>query len=82
RFFAAVSVLLFHLHDIVKLPLPDSGPQLWFRGGFLGVDLFFAISGAVIALSLHRLMQQEPPRWRRSFAIRRVARLVPLYLLT
>ncbi len=82
RFFAAVSVLLFHLHDIVKLPLPDSGPLLWFRGGFLGVDLFFAISGAVIALSLHRLMQQEPTRWRRSFAIRRVARLVPLYLLT
>lgn len=82
RFFAAVSVLLFHLRDIVKFPLPDSGPLLWFRGGFLGVDLFFAISGAVIALSLQRLMQQEPGNWRWRFAIRRVARLVPLYVLT
>ena len=51
RFFAALSVLLFHLADVLKFPLPGSGPLVWFSGGFLGVDLFFAISGAVIALS-------------------------------
>lgn len=82
RFFAAVSVLLFHLQAVLGFPLPAHGPLVWFRGGFLGVDLFFAISGAVIALSLHRLMQQDGSQWRRRFAIRRIARLVPLYLLT
>lgn len=82
RFFAAATVLLFHLQAVLGFPLPTQGPLVWFRAGFLGVDLFFAISGAVIALSLQRLMQKDGPRWRRRFAIRRVARLVPLYMLT
>lgn len=82
RFFAALSVLLFHLHDVLRFPLPAWPPLLWFRGGFLGVDLFFAISGAVIALSLQRLAARNPAGWRRAFVTRRLARLLPLYLLT
>lgn len=87
RFFAALSVLGFHLGDLAGLALPRSLPGAWFRAGFLGVDLFFAISGAVIFLSIVRLAhkaptQAQPGGWRWVFLQRRLARLVPLYLLT
>lgn len=87
RFFAALSVLAFHLGDLAGLALPQSLPGAWFRAGFLGVDLFFAISGAVIFLSIVRLVRKSQTSahagdWRRSFLQRRVVRLVPLYLLT
>lgn len=54
----------------------------WFRLGFLGVDIFFAISGAVIVLSIASLMQRYGSQWRWEFVRRRLARIVPLYLLT
>ena len=87
RFFAALSVLVFHLGDLLGLSLPSSLPGAWFQAGFLGVDLFFAISGAVIFLSIVRLAhraeaQGQPGVWRKTFMQRRLARLVPLYLLT
>lgn len=87
RFFAALSVLVFHCGDLLGLQLPSSLPRAWFQAGFLGVDLFFAISGAVIFLSVVRLAQRAEERgqtgaWRGQFLRRRMARLVPLYLLT
>ena len=82
RGFAAVSVLLYHLAELAALPLPSSYPGAWFRIGFLGVDLFFAISGAVIVLSLANLQRRHPGAWRSRYAVRRLARIVPLYLLT
>lgn len=39
RGFAAIAVLLYHLHDTSPLPMP---------GGYLAVDFFFALSGLVI----------------------------------
>lgn len=82
RGFAALSVLLYHLVVLAGLPIPQWYPLAWFRVGFLGVDLFFAISGAVIALSIHALQERYGGAWRREFALRRLARVVPLYLLT
>lgn len=87
RFFAALSVLAFHLADLAGLALPQSLPGAWFQAGFLGVDLFFAISGAVIFLSIVRLAhkthtQTGPSGWRWTFMQRRLVRLVPLYLMT
>lgn len=87
RFFAALSVVAFHLGDLAGLVLPASLPGAWFRAGFLGVDLFFAISGAVIFLSIVRLAQKSETHgqsggWRRVFVQRRLVRLVPLYLVT
>lgn len=82
RGFAASSVLVYHLVALAGLPMPRWYPLAWFRVGFFGVDLFFAISGAVIVLSIHALAGRFGAHWRREFARRRVARVVPLYLLT
>lgn len=82
RGFAALSVLAAHLVMLAALPIPTWYPVAWFRIGFLGVDLFFAISGAVILFSLAELERRYPGGFRRAFAWRRAARIVPLYLLT
>jgi peptidoglycan/LPS O-acetylase OafA/YrhL len=82
RCFAASSVVLYHLLALAALELPRWYPLAWFRIGFLGVDLFFGISGAVILYSLARLRQRDGAGFRRAFALRRAARILPLYLLT
>ena len=82
RGFAALSVLAFHCVALAALPIPSWYPLGWFRIGFLGVDLFFAISGAVILFSLQQLESRLGGFSRRAFAMRRLARIVPLYLLT
>jgi peptidoglycan/LPS O-acetylase OafA/YrhL len=82
RGFAACSVIVYHLIALAKLPVPATMPWQWFRFGFLGVDLFFAISGAVILLALDAAWRRDPQRWRALFARHRLARILPLYLLT
>ena len=81
RGFAALSVLAYHLVALAGLPIPTWYPVAWFRIGLLGVDLFFAISGAVILLSLAQLQRGFGAHFRRPFALRRAARILPLYLL-
>jgi peptidoglycan/LPS O-acetylase OafA/YrhL len=54
----------------------------FFNGGFIGVDVFFVISGFVIGASLNRELEQRGViRWR-SFFFRRVRRLVPALSVT
>ena len=48
-----------------------------FRGGFLGVDVFFVISGFVITKLLHRAPPRQVLRNLGSFYVRRVRRIVP-----
>jgi peptidoglycan/LPS O-acetylase OafA/YrhL len=68
RAVAVIAVVLFHL-------FPRAAP-----GGYIGVDVFFVISGFVIALRyLPRLVAREV-RFRDFFA-RRIQRLVPAYLV-
>lgn len=64
---AAVAVMFFHAGLVAPLALP---------GGYLAVDLFFVLSGFVIARAyLHSLREHGPMR----FARRRLARLYPMY---
>lgn len=49
----------------------------WPPGGFLGVDVFFVVSGFVITLSLLREAERDGTVSLRSFIIRRVGRLFP-----
>jgi peptidoglycan/LPS O-acetylase OafA/YrhL len=65
RAIAVTAVLLYHL---------DIG---WARGGFLGVDLFFVISGFLITTLLLREHQSTGRIGLGSFWIRRFRRLVP-----
>lgn len=69
RALAVLVVMVNHLHDP------------WLPGGFLGVDLFFVISGYVVTASLVR--RREVDGWRRmmaGFYARRFRRLLPALL--
>src|SRR5690349_17773865 len=76
RIFAAVSVVLYHYlfagYYKVVSPLGFEAPGLVARYGYLGVDLFFLISGFVVLLSAW-------DRTPRSFLVSRVVRLYPAY---
>lgn len=68
RALAVLGVLAFHF----QLALP---------GGFLGVDLFFVISGFVITRLLLAQREQNPGPVRLDFWYRRAKRLLPAVLL-
>jgi peptidoglycan/LPS O-acetylase OafA/YrhL len=53
----------------------------WFKGGFMGVDVFFAISGYVVALTIFRSLEQNTFKLI-DFYARRLRRLAPsMYLV-
>lgn len=75
RALAALGVLLYHYTKGYELIVrPHATPVPPFAWGYLGVDLFFVISGFVIALTLQRSASFA------YFALGRVARLYPAYL--
>lgn len=83
RGFAALSVLVLHVVLIGQWDrFPTQGPLAWFRVGWLGVDIFFVISGLVVTLSVLRERDRAPSGAVARFLTRRAARILPLYLLT
>jgi len=68
RALAVVAVVAFHF----GAPLP---------GGFLGVDLFFVISGFVITRLLARSFASGSEPWYRHFLARRIRRLLPVLIV-
>jgi peptidoglycan/LPS O-acetylase OafA/YrhL len=74
RGIAIIAVVLYHAYDRYE---PVDGPGIHlFRFGFLGVSLFFLISGFVILLSLERTKNYFVflfHRWRRLFPAMLVA---------
>ena len=64
RALAIISVILFHLKGLLP-------------GGFLGVDIFFAISGFVITASIYKSWIQNGKLNLLNFYIRRIRRLLP-----
>ena len=69
RALAIASVLVFHLHDG------------WLPGGFLGVDVFFVISGFLITSLLAREISDRGHLDLKGFFIRRARRLLPALVL-
>ena len=83
RAFAALLVLVYHVIELAPWPdFPLSGVLLTFRVGWVGVDLFFVVSGFVIGMSAIRLYRDGDRNYRATFTRRRLARIVPLYVLT
>jgi peptidoglycan/LPS O-acetylase OafA/YrhL len=87
RGFAAITVVIYHFIEINKwTEFPNSGLLLWFRAGWMAVDLFFVISGFVVGLSIFfeiNSADKTPPiSYRKKFFINRCARIIPLYFLT
>lgn len=65
RALAVMSVIVFHLNSS------------WLPGGFLGVDVFFVISGFVITQSLLRDWRPEFGHFLTRFYLRRFLRIAP-----
>lgn len=83
RALAAMLVLVYHVIEYGKwYEIPNTGIGYLLRHGWVGVDLFFTISGFVIALSALDGVRKLGNSFRRPFAVRRLARIVPLYALT
>lgn len=84
RGFAAVSVVVYHVIEHFQWQtFPVSGALVWFRNGWMGVDLFFVISGFVISLAAFDMIDRaESGKFRFLFMKRRFARIAPLHYLT
>lgn len=84
RGFAALSVVQYHIMELYPWPdfMKDSLIGLWCHIGWMGVDLFFVISGFVIAFSMFNLLDRQTTDFRLVFMKRRIARIVPLHYLT
>jgi peptidoglycan/LPS O-acetylase OafA/YrhL len=83
RAFAAISVVVYHVIEHGHwIDFPIHGPLLTFRIGWMGVDLFFVISGFVISYSALVLYRSNPSRFMQDYWRRRLTRILPLYLLT
>ena len=84
RGFAALSVVVYHVIEHLKwTSFPADGLLVWFRVGWMGVDLFFVVSGFVIALSAFGLIDRLGSRgFHLSFMRRRISRILPLHYLT
>ena len=70
RALSIVGVLLHHLDPA------------WLPGAFVGVDVFFTVSGYVVAASLLRKPARTLSDYFAAFYARRVKRLMPALLLT
>lgn len=68
RAIAVLSVVIFHLE------------KSWLPGGFLGVDIFFVISGFLITMILHREMSTDRFSFK-TFYIRRIKRILPAFMV-
>jgi peptidoglycan/LPS O-acetylase OafA/YrhL len=83
RGIAVLLVLWYHIWEISWLPAPVSWLQFVPETGFIGVTLFFFLSGFVIAYPFVRANEQNraQPSWSH-FAWRRFLKIVPSYVLS
>ncbi|EFK3585234.1 acyltransferase family protein [Escherichia coli] len=76
RGIAAILVVLYHYRGELNASYAQKGlGDLLFSNGYIGVDLFFMVSGFVIMLST------EKDKSYLSFAIKRIFRLYPVYIV-
>lgn len=76
RGIAALLVAILHIHQ----PSGDNWLSAFFRHAYLAVDLFFVLSGFVMALSYGSLFQEGISRKAYgTFLAKRIARIYPLY---
>lgn len=73
---AALMVLLYHLAELVKIPVPESMGFIPARFG-LGVPLFYTLSGFVLAYGYADKLSGRVQIYR--FYIRRLFRIAPLF---
>ena len=74
RAIAVVSVILYHSQNIVF-------GRNWFEGGFIGVDIFFVISGYLITRIILTELEQTNTFSFKNFYERRARRILPMLVL-
>ncbi len=79
RAVAALTVVAGHSTDYLAVQNGSLPPVFHYLHGPAGVDIFFVISGFVMAVSAERLRSRQHPA--RLFLWRRMIRIVPLYWL-
>ena len=77
---AAAVIVLYHFGDV---QLSTGGTASYFRipFGYLPVDLFFMLSGFVMALTYRDAFDSGGMKTFATFMLKRVARLYPAYLV-
>ena len=75
RGLAALSVIFYHTH-LMNPPIPVGSLTLMNSLG-MGVTLFFILSG--FSLSLSNFDKMDSKDWMRSYVIKRIARIVPIW---
>ncbi|AEP30652.1 acyltransferase family protein [Brumicola nitratireducens] len=78
RGFAALWVVFYHIGGRLDEHLHSSLIS-FFSVGYLAVDLFFILSGFVIALSYQQAFLSKKARFR-DFIVKRIARIYPLHV--
>lgn len=83
RAVAAVWVVLFHYRDDLLALVPGLAPlDTFMRAGYLGVDLFFPLSGFVLAYTYADRLGSFSWRGTGDFVRNRFARVWPVHVLT
>src|SRR5687768_10048357 len=81
RFFAAIHVLLYHAFPHQAWPGEPAAVRDFIDSGFVGVSLFFVLSGFILAYNYIHLSDARPVE-PRDFWWGRVARIYPVYLFS
>ena len=87
RFFSAIAVLFFHKFNNTPWLFYNESPIFYrtgsfiFRNGFIGVNFFFVLSGFLITYLIHQEIDKTGKFCFRTFIIRRILRIWPLYFL-
>jgi exopolysaccharide production protein ExoZ len=82
RFIAAMLVVAMHLTQAISIYITGGGPDNHWKNGSVGVDIFFVISGFVMASSTNSAFGQGVRNRLESawiFMKRRMVRIAPLY---
>lgn len=77
RFLAAMLVVVMHITQARSVHILGTGTGNYWANGSAGVDIFFVISGFVMASSTNHAARGIAAGWE--FMRRRIVRIVPLY---
>lgn len=79
RFLAALLVVVYHVEGALINRANFPMPNYFGMGGQIGVDVFFVISGFIIALTTSKIKSENNRENTINFMVKRVIRIVPVY---